>query len=203
MGRLHSWAGFSHHAYGAWKWRLGLESGTYSDDSSGTDPGYESNTPIGTIGGLSSNGNRAIAPYLLLVANQMLTDAEEQAIIADPDSLFDITVSNTPPVNGSAIPSLNIVAGVAGTLDISGHFSDTDAQAFAASPAGTAWPSWLTITSAGLVQWTTAAAAGTTSGLKVRDTDTLPQSTDSNAFSAIVTAQVSMLHSRRITASMQ
>ena len=90
---------------------------------------------------------------------------------------FPGTIANLTGTGGSAITPVNV----------SGQFSDTDALTFTASPAGTAWPSGLVVNSStGIISGTV--ATSTTTGLKVRATDTASQTVDSNAFSATLAA---------------
>jgi hypothetical protein len=91
---------------------------------------------------------------------------------------FPGTISNISGAAGSAITPVNV----------SGQFSDTDALTYAASPAGTAWPSGLVVNSSTGIISGTVAAAGTTTGIKVRATDTASQTVDSNAFNAVIAA---------------
>lgn len=90
---------------------------------------------------------------------------------------FPGTIANITGTGGSAITPVNV----------SGQFSDTDTLSYTASPAGTAWPSGLIVNSStGIISGTV--ATSTTAGLKVRATDTAPQTVDSNAFSLTMTA---------------
>lgn len=95
---------------------------------------------------------------------------------------FPGVISNITGTGGSAITPVNV----------SGQFSDTDALAYSASPAGTAWPSGLIVNSStGIISGTV--ATSTTTGLKVRATDTASQTVDSNAFSATLAAPTSSI----------
>ena len=72
-------------------------------------------------------------------------------------------------------------------------FVDTDTLTYSASPAGTAWPAGLVVNASTGVISGTIAAAGTTTGLRVRATDTASQSVDSNAFNVSITADASQI----------
>lgn len=92
---------------------------------------------------------------------------------------FPGSISNISGTNGSAITPVNV----------SGQFSDTDALAYSASPAGTAWPSWASINaSTGVISGTPTGGAVTTTGCKVRATDTASQPVDSNSFNFVIAA---------------
>jgi hypothetical protein len=91
---------------------------------------------------------------------------------------FPGNISNISGTNGSAITPVNV----------SGQFSDTDTLTYSASPAGTAWPAGITINSStGIISGTPSTAA-TTTGCKVRATDTAAQTVDSNAFNFVIAA---------------
>lgn len=107
---------------------------------------------------------------------------------------------NAAPTAPGTIAGISGTAGVAITpVDVHAAFSDTDALTYSASPAGTAWPTGLVINgSTGVISGTVATAA-TTSGLKVRATDTASQTVDSNAFSATISAAVSTVTGVTVT----
>lgn len=98
------------------------------------------------------------------------------------------TAANAAPTFPGNIVNIAGTGGVAITpVNVSSQFADTDTLTYSASPGGTAWPSGLTINpNTGVISGTV--ANGTTSGLKVRATDTASQTVDSNAFSVTMTA---------------
>lgn len=100
----------------------------------------------------------------------------------------DAAATNAVPTSPSNIGNISGTDGVAITpVNVAGHFSDTDALTYSASPAGTAWPSGLVINSStGIISGTV--ATSTTNGLKVRATDTAAQTVDSNAFNVLIAA---------------
>lgn len=109
---------------------------------------------------------------------------------ATPLSL-DVTTAtpNAAPTFTGAVSNITGTGGVAiSTQDVSALFSDTgDTKTYSASPSGTAWPTGLVIdSSTGVISGTV--ATSTTTGLKVRDTDSVGQTVDSNAFSVTISA---------------
>jgi hypothetical protein len=100
-----------------------------------------------------------------------------------------IAATNASPTFPGSISNISGTAGSAITpVNVSGQFSDTDALVYTASPAGTAWPSALVVNSSTGIISGTVAGAGTTTGIKVRATDTASQTVDSNAFNAVIAA---------------
>lgn len=90
---------------------------------------------------------------------------------------FSGTIANITGTGGSAITPVSTAS----------LFSDSDTLTYSASPAGTAWPSGLVVNSStGVISGTV--ATSTTTGLKVRATDTANQTADSNAFSLTMAA---------------
>lgn len=102
------------------------------------------------------------------------------------------TAANAAPTFSGTVANITGTGGVAITpLDVSSLFTDSgDTKAYSASPAGNAWPSGLVINaSTGVISGTV--ATSTTTGLKVRDTDSANQTIDSNAFSVTIAAPAS------------
>jgi hypothetical protein len=101
------------------------------------------------------------------------------------------TAANAAPTFSGTIANITGTGGTAiTTADVHALFSDTDALAYSASPGGTAWPAGLVINSStGIISGTV--ATSTTTGLKVRATDTGSQTVDSNAFSVTISAPAS------------
>lgn len=139
-----------------------------------------SSSPV-VITGLT-NG---VAIYVKVAAtNSVNTGAQSAA-----SNTVTPTNVNSPPTESGTIADISGQAGVALTpVDVHSYFSDSDALTYSASPAGTAWPSGLVINSATGVISGTVAAAGTTSGLKVRATDTASQTVDSPAFAVVISS---------------
>lgn len=112
------------------------------------------------------------------------------AASAESNSVTPSAVNNPPTFSGT-------IAGITGTggtaitpVDVHAKFSDTDTLTYSASPSGTAWPAGLVVNSAtGIISGTV--ATSTTSGLKVRATDTASQTVDSNAFAVTISAPAS------------
>jgi hypothetical protein len=98
------------------------------------------------------------------------------------------TAPNAAPTFSGTIAAITGTGGSAITpVDVHALFSDTDALTYAASPAGTAWPAGLVINAVtGVISGTV--ATSTTTGLKVRATDTASQTVDSNGFSVTIGA---------------
>lgn len=104
---------------------------------------------------------------------------------------FTTDVTNAVPTFSGTIANITGTGGAAiAPADVRALFADTDALTYSASPAGTAWPSGLSVNSAsGIISGTV--ATSTTTGLKVRATDTASQTVDSNAFSVTISAPAS------------
>jgi hypothetical protein len=96
-------------------------------------------------------------------------------------------VNNPPTFPGGSIANISGQSGNAiAPVDVHGLFADSDALTYSKSPNGTAWPAGLSIDpSTGIISGTVA-ASGTTTGLRVRATDTAAQSVDSNAFNVVI-----------------
>ncbi|SFD83560.1 putative Ig domain-containing protein [Massilia yuzhufengensis] len=101
---------------------------------------------------------------------------------------FTPTASNAAPTFTGNIANITGTGGAAITpVTVASAFADTDALTYSASPGGTAWPSGLTINpTTGAISGTV--GTSTTTGLKVRATDTASQTVDSNAFSVTMSA---------------
>lgn len=100
-----------------------------------------------------------------------------------------VASSNVAPTFPGSIINISGTVGSAITpVNVSGQFSDTDALAYSASPAGTAWPSGMSINASTGVITGTPTAAATTTGCKVRATDTGSLTADSNAFNFVLAA---------------
>ena len=115
--------------------------------------------------------------------------------------LNGLAAGNTPPTfPGPNVSNIAATQSVAITpVDIHTDFADTDTITFSASPAGTAWPTGLTINSTTGVISGTIATVATTTGLKVRATDTAAQTVDSNSFNVTVSATAPRTVSLRLT----
>lgn len=103
---------------------------------------------------------------------------------------FTPSAANSPPSFSGSIADFTGTSGAAFSgPTVAGQFTDTDALTYSPSPAGTAWPSGLTINpTTGAFSGASGMAVATTAGLKVRATDTAGQTADSNAFSLTVNA---------------
>jgi len=102
-------------------------------------------------------------------------------------SVTPSSVNNPPTFPGGSIASIAGQVGVAiAQVDVHALFLDSDTLTYSASPSGTAWPSGLSINSSTGVISGTVATAGTTAGIRVRATDTVGQSVDSNAFNVTI-----------------
>jgi len=111
-----------------------------------------------------------------------------------PSAAVTPSAGNAAPTFSGNIANISGTAGQAITpVNVTSAFSDTDTLTYSASPNGTAWPSGLSINiSTGVISGTIA-AAGTTSGLRVRATDTASQTVDSNAFDVVIAAATSVI----------
>lgn len=116
-------------------------------------------------------------------------------------SVIPTSTINNPPTFSGTIANINGTGGTAITpVDVHALFSDTDALTYSISPAGTAWPSGLAINSStGVISGTV--ATSTTTGLRVRATDTASQTVDSNAFSVTISAPTSTVSSVTVSPS--
>ena len=107
-----------------------------------------------------------------------------QAVVIEPPI-------NTPPV--FAGPAIGVITGVQGVAlasnSIAARFSSADPLTYSKSPSGTTWPTGLRISTLGLITGTLN-AIGFTEGLKVRATDSIGQSVDSNAFNVTISEAV-------------
>ena len=107
---------------------------------------------------------------------------------AASNSVTPSSANNAPTFTGT-IPAIGGQAGTAITpVDMRGYFQDTDALTYSASPSGTAWPDGLSIAAATGIISGTIAAIGTTTGIRVRATDTASQSVNSNAFNVVMSS---------------
>jgi hypothetical protein len=99
---------------------------------------------------------------------------------------------NAAPAFGGTIANISGTAGTAITpVDISTLFTDAgDTKAYSASPSGTAWPAGMIINASTGVISGTPTGSGTTTGCKVRDTDSASQTVDSNTFNFVIAAAV-------------
>jgi hypothetical protein len=114
---------------------------------------------------------------------------------------FTTPAANAAPTFSGNIANITGTGGVALTpVDVHTAFSDTDTLTYSASPGGSAWPSGLVVNSAtGIISGTV--ATSTTTGLKVRATDTVGQTVDSNAFSVTISAPASTVSGVTVTPS--
>jgi hypothetical protein len=117
------------------------------------------------------------------------TTPNTSAVVASAS--FTTPAANAAPTFPGNIANITGTGGTAITpVDVHTQFSDTDTLTYSASPAGTAWPSGLVINSStGVISGTV--ATSTTTGLKVRATDTASQTVDSNAFNVTISAPAS------------
>lgn len=136
-----------------------------------------------TVSGLT-NG---VAQTVKLKAANGIGTGPESAASA---SFTPTAANNAPTFPGGSIASIAASTGVEiNPVDVHALFADADALTYSASPIGAAWPSGLVINSAtGIISGTPAAAA---TGIRVRATDTIGQTVDSNAFNVTVTALAS------------
>jgi hypothetical protein len=112
---------------------------------------------------------------------------------------FTTAAANAVPTFAGTIANITGTGGSAITpADVHALFSDTDTLTYSASPAGTAWPAGLVVNATtGIISGTV--ATSTTTGLKVRATDTASQTVDSNAFSVTISAPASSVTSVSVT----
>ena len=110
------------------------------------------------------------------------TDTAAQTIDSDTFSftIDEAVVNAAPTFTGPNIGNQTGTVGVALTLNtVSDSFTDTDALTFTAIGA---WPAGVTVSSAGVISGTPT-TSGTYASLKVRATDTIAQTVDSDTFS--------------------
>lgn len=172
--------------------------GSQSASVGGSAPASNGGSPITGYRATSTPGGITGTSASLPVAVTGLTDgtsytftlAAQNSAGYGPESAASNSVTpssaNNVPVFSGSVPNIGGQSGVAITsVDASANFADTDALTYSASPAGTAWPSGLVINSTtGVISGTL--SAGTTTGLRVRATDTASQTVDSNAFSVTI-----------------
>lgn len=153
---------------------------TYSSVGTALPAGLTLSSSTGIISGTPTTAGTTSGIIIRATdANNATADTNSYSIV--------IAASNAAPTFPGTIANITGTGGAAITpVNVSGQFSDTDALTFSASPAGTAWPSGLTISSAGVISGTV--ATSTTTGLKVRATDTASQTVDSNAFNVTIAA---------------
>jgi hypothetical protein len=96
------------------------------------------------------------------------------------------TVSVNAPPAWSATPAPVFVAGAASTYDLNTICTDPEGDTRAYTSIGTALPTGVTLSGAGILTCTTSAVAGSTSGVRFRATST-GGSADSNAFTLSIT----------------
>jgi hypothetical protein len=155
---------------------------TYSLQAGTLPAGLSLNTSTGAISGTPTTVETKTGIVI------RATDANSAT--ADSNS-FSITISasNAAPTFPGAIANISGKSGVALTpVSVASQFSDTDTLTYSASPLGVAWPSGLVVNSGTGVISGTVSTIATTSGLKVRATDTAGQTVDSNAFTLTITA---------------
>lgn len=157
--------------------------------------GYESSLNSGaysTIAGGASTLSQALSGLTASTAYPYSVRAFDAA--GNRSAPLSITVTtavapaNSVPTFSGTIANISGTAGVAlTTVNVSARFSDTDTLSYSVSPNGVAWPAGMGISSAGVISGTVASAS-TTTGLRVRATDTAGQTVDSNAFSVTIAA---------------
>jgi hypothetical protein len=88
-----------YRALGTCEWHYGLESGSMSQDASGSDSNNNSDTDITSYGGASGQGNFVSNTHLVLVTNDVISNTDRDAIFSDPiGTLFDTASSSSIPV---------------------------------------------------------------------------------------------------------
>jgi len=156
----------------------------YSSVGTSLPAGVTLNTSTGVLSLAASGATAGTTSGIIIRA----TDTGSNIANTNAYSIV-IAASNAAPTFPGNISNISGTAGSAITpVNVSGQFSDTDTLTYTASPAGTAWPSGLIVNSSTGIISGTVAGAGTTSGLKVRATDTASQTVDSNAFNAVIAA---------------
>lgn len=156
---------------------------TYSLQAGILPAGLTLNASTGIISGTPTTaGTQSGVVIRATDANNATADTNAYSIV--------IAASNAAPTFPGTIANITGTGGTAITqVNVSGQFSDTDALTYSASPAGTAWPSGLVVNSTtGIISGTV--AASTTTGLRVRATDTAGQTVDSNTFNVTISAAV-------------
>lgn len=154
---------------------------TYSLQAGTLPAGLTLNTSTGAITGTPTTaGTQSGIVVRGTDANSATADTNAYSIV--------IAASNAAPTFSGSIADITGTGGAAITpVNVSGQFSDTDTLTYSTSPSGTTWPSGLVINSStGVISGTL--SQGTTTGLRVRATDTASQTVDSNPFSVTIAA---------------
>ncbi len=100
-----------------------------------------------------------------------------------------VPTNPVPVFNGPAIGNIAAAQSIAiAPINVSTKFSDTEAITFSQSPAGMAWPTGLVISQQGVISGSVA-TVGFNLGLRVRATDSVGQTADSNSFNITVTEE--------------
>lgn len=113
-------------------------------------------------------------------------------LVSSEETAYSLTLApgseNAAPTAPGTIPNITGTAGVAITpVNTASAFSDTDTLTYSKGPTGTSWPAGMSINSStGVISGTL--AQSTTTGLRVRATDTAGQPVDSNPFSITIAA---------------
>lgn len=174
-------------------WRLWIagasHTGTAPDVTVPTTFGATQFAPVASLN-FDQSGAADHDLYALGVWDEVLPDADCSTLV---ETLYSSIVTGTlgggnlPPVfDGPDIAVPTLQEGVAmSAIDVSARFSDPEAGPLTYDKAGT-WPSGVTVTAAGVIQGTPAAAsAGAYTGLTVTATDGTT-TTASNAFAITV-----------------
>lgn len=159
-------------------------------NGAGASAPYASNQAITTTGAktTAATGLTASTAYKWYFVHR---DAAGNDSSVAASSAFTTASTNPAPTFPGSISNIGGTAGTAiTTVNVSSNFSDTDTLTYSASPGGTSWPSGLSINSSTGVISGTPAANATTTGCKVRATDTASQTVDSNAFNFVIAAVV-------------
>lgn len=93
----------------------------------------------------------------------------------------------TPITFSGTIPTINFTIGAADDVDLSTYFGGTATPfTFGLDGASASLPSGVTLSGAGLLEWSGSGTAGTTTGVIVEGTDDDAATDSSNAFSVVI-----------------
>lgn len=141
--------------------------------------GITINSATGIIAGTP---NAATGTY-----NGLSVRATDGSGLSADSSTLSFAVANAAPRYTGRIANVSVVVGTAINANAALEFTDGDVLTFTASPAGSAWPAGLSISSAGVISGTLGSESVTT-GLMVRATDPAGLFVDSEAFSVTISA---------------
>lgn len=156
-------------------------------------------SPGGATGTYTGSGSGSIT-VVGLTNGQAYTATAKSRNTIGPSVASTVSNSVTPSA-ANAVPTFPgpNIADIAGTqnsaiatVDVSAKFTDAgDTKTYSKSPAGTTWPTGVSIDATTGIISGTPTSSGTTTGCKVRDTDSVGQVVDSNAFNVVIAAAAS------------